>query len=192
MAKTRLRNDDREAIRNAIISHKFKPLEAALAAEANALAIKVRAKAYGPFAKTIDSAPEGAFPTKRTFHVNVGGKKIGVEADGQMRCFHAHYYGSDPLLAVTDADPLGAAVMDWATRKEALTAERDTLREQVRGTLAAFNTFDDLQRDWPEADRFIVARWQTRPEYAANVPAVQIASLTVALDLPPDEQAEAA
>jgi hypothetical protein len=192
MAKTRLRNDDRETIREAIIDHKFSPIEAALAAEAAALAIKARTRAYGDFAKVMDAAPAGAFDTTATVYVTVGGKRVGLAAGGQMRVFYAHRNGHNEALRLTDAEPLGVKIMDWASRSEANRTERQHLRRQVLATLSAFNTFDDLKAGWPEAERFITERWRTRPDYAANVPAVQIASLTAALDLPPETQAEAA
>lgn len=192
MAKTRLRNDDRDAIRDAIVNHKFKPLQAALNAEEAALAIKVRARAYGTFTKTMDGAPQDAFPTARGLSVNIDGKRLRPQGAAEMRIFYGHQYASQIALTLSDADPLAVEIMDHAGRAEALRNERRTLENQVRATLAAFHTFDDLQRDWPEADAFITARWRQRPDYVANVPAVQIAQLTAALDLPPEDRAEAA
>lgn len=186
MAKTRLRNDDRDAIRSAIIDNKFRPIEAGLAAEANALAIKARARGYGEFVNAMDAAPIGAFPSRSNVIVNVDGKKVSLKTAAAVRCFYEHLYGSEVVLTLKDTDKLGVEIMAYATRAEAVKAEKETLREQVRGTLAAFSTFDDLQREWPEADAFITARWRTRPDYTANVPAIQISALTTALDLPPD------
>jgi hypothetical protein len=191
MAKTRLRNDDRDAIRYAIIDHKFKPLDAALDAEGTALALKARAKAYGDFATVMDNAPQGAFDTASSISVNVAGKRISLPFKAEARAFYSHRHSYQEALTLTEADRLAVQIMAWANQGEALKAERRTLNDQVRGTLSAFHTFDDLQRDWPEADAFITARWRTRPEYSSSVPAVRLAALTSALDLPP-EVAEAA
>jgi hypothetical protein len=192
MAKTRLRNDDRDAIQNAIIEQKFGPIEASLKSEGEALALKVRARAYGDFVRVIDGAPAGAFPREHGLSVVVDGKRVALPTSGPLLVFYTHRNAYNEMLSVSDADPMGARIMDWAERKEKARSERRKLASQVAGTLAAFRTFDDLQRGWPEADAFITARWRTRPEYAANVPAVQISALTAALDLPPGEQSEAA
>lgn len=194
MAKTRLTKYDRQAIRTDIIAHRFDPQERALLAEENALAIQVRAKLYGDYLATIEAAPEGAFCMDSSFTVNVGGKRIrlafGADYKTQVRLFAVHCK-YDPVMSVPDSDKFGAKIADWAQRKEATRTAREKLSGEVLGTLNSFNSFDDLQAGWPEADRFIVARWQTRPEYSANVPAIALRDLSAALDLPPDEVAAA-
>lgn len=196
MAKTRLTNADRDVIRVGIIDHKFLPIEAALLAEENALAVQARIKAYGEYLPTIEAAPAGAFPEERSVRLNIGGRKIALRfGDGYRvaaRVFDKHTAGYDRyLLSLTDTDAFAKKALSWAERAEAAKAERRKLVDSVSGTLSAFRSFDDLLKGWPEADKFITARWRTRPEYSANVPAVAIQDLSAALDLPP-EIAEAA
>lgn len=194
MAKTRLTNADREAIRDAVIEYKFAPIENGLAAEEFALAIQARSKAYGDYLTTIDSAPDGAFPTEGQTWLNVGGKKIKLRY-GQyptyVRVFSKHCRYDEPMLSLAESDAFAKKVMIWAERSEATKSERRKLRENVGGTLSFFKSFDDLQAGWPEAERFITARWRERPDYTANAPAVTLRDLSTALDLPPDTEDEA-
>ncbi|HYC66679.1 Nmad5 family putative nucleotide modification protein [Brevundimonas sp.] len=191
--KTRLTNADREAIRAALIDHKFKPIFADLDREENALAIKVRARAYGDFLSVIDNAPEGAFPSTGKVTVAVGGKSYGVTFSGAARVFYQHDRGwSSRILEMKSGDKLGEQIEDHANRLETAKDERNHLRRTLDATLKEFRTFDDLLAGWPEAEAFITERWRSRPEYAANVPAVAIKTLTESLDLPPETVAEAA
>lgn len=193
MAKTRLTNADREAIRDAIIAHKFTPIEAALLAEENALAVQARVKAYGDYLKVIEAAPKGAFAEDSDVTANIGGRRIrlrfGADYRTTARVFSAHL--RDFMLNLPDTDGFAAKVVEWAERAETARTQRSDLRNKLIGTLNAFRTFEDLQKGWPEADAFITARWRKRPDYTANVPAVTIHELSEALDLPP-ELAEAA
>lgn len=193
MAKTRLTKYDREQICAAIIDHKFKPIEAALLAEEIALAVQARAKAYGDYLGVIDAAPSGAFCEGDSVDLNVGGRRIrlrfGASYETKARIFADHRNGY--LLNLPESDKFGAKVLSLAERKEAARTERADLRRTLTATLGGFNSFDDLQAGWPEADRFIVARWQARGEYAPAVPAVAIRDLSAALDLPPDMEAAA-
>jgi hypothetical protein len=193
MAKTRLTKYDREQICAAIIAHKFDPIEASLVAEENALAIQARAKAYGDYLSVIDAAPKGAFCEDDSIDLNVGGRRIrlrfGASYEVRARIFAEHRNGY--ILSLPETDKFGAKALSLAERKEASRSERAELKRTLMATLGGFNSFDDLQAGWPEADRFIVARWQARGEYAPAVPAIAIRDLSVALDLPPDA-AEAA
>jgi hypothetical protein len=194
MPKTRLLIADREAIRDAIIAHKFEPIEAGLGAEEYALADEARRIAYGPYIKTIEAAPAGAFPESANVHVNVGGKsillKFGESWRVQRRVFAKHDSGY--IVAVPEDDAYGARVVGWAERRDQAKASRADLRRSIAGTLAAFRSFEDLLIAWPEAATFIRPRLESRPEYEANVPAVVLADLTTALDLPPEDVAQAA
>lgn len=195
MTKTRLNNADREAIRDAVILHKFQPVEAALDAEMHALAIQARVKAYGDYLATIEAAPDGAFPTEGHCNLIIGGKRIRLSFGVfpcAVRVFSHHARYEREMLNLTDADPFGKKVMAWAERREEAKGQRSKLKDNVRGTLDAFKTFDDLLAGRPEAERFITARWRQRPDYIANVPAVEIRTLSEALDLPPETEAEAA
>ncbi len=186
MAKTRLTKADREAIRDAVIEHKFAPLDAANAAEEAALAVKARIKAYGSYLPTIEAAPAGAYAEQSVAPVNVGGKRISLYFDGAARLFAKSFGYGNFLLSLSEDDAFGKAILDHAERKKTLRADRSKLEDIVNGTLSAFNTFDDLLAGWPEAESFITARWRERPDYSANVPAVAIRDLSAALDLPPD------
>ncbi len=189
MAKTRLTKADREAIRDAIIKHKFTPLEADVRAEENALALQARAKAYGDYLTVIEAAPKGAFGEDDDVNLNVAGRRIrlrfGADYTTRARLYFDHCR-SGYLMSLPESDKFGAKVLAWADKAEANRKARSDLRSNVLATLAAFNTFDDLLAGWPEADAFITARWRERPDYSANVPAVALRDLSAALDLPPD------
>jgi hypothetical protein len=194
MPKTRLLIADREAIRDAIIDHKFTPLQEALAVEEAALADEARRIAYGPYLRTVEKAPEGAFGLRSDVRVNVGGKRIQLafapDYSATRRVFSAHR--NEDILAVPDGDAFGARVLDYAERKEVARKQRGDLYRSTFATLAAFRTFEDLLVAWPEAASFVRPRLESRPEYEANVPAVVLADLTAALDLPPEDVAQAA
>jgi len=191
--KTRLTNADRDAIRAALIAHKFTPIFADLDREENALAIKVRARAYGDFLAVIDNAPEGAFPSTGKINVAVGGQSYGITFSGAARVFYRHDRGwSSRILEMNAGDKLGEKIVDHANRAETTKAERSHLIDTVNATLREFRSFDDLLVGWPEAEAFITDRWRSRPDYTANVPAVALKTLTASLDLPPETLAEAA
>lgn len=194
MTKTRMTKYDRHAIRQAILEHKFIPVEAALLAEENALAIQARAKAYGDYLKVIDAAPAGAFAEEDDANLNVGGSRIrlrfGADYKITARVFSAH--ARDTMLALRDSDPLAVKIMGWAHRAEEARRARGDLQAKLTGTLGAFRTFDDLLAGWPEASTFITERWRISGEYVASVPAVTLQELSAALDLPPEEIAVAA
>lgn len=193
MPKTRMTNADREAIRDAVLAHKFTPIEAARRTEENALAKQVRARVYGDFLSVMEAAPEGAFRTSSDLRVNVGGKHFRLRFGGageRVRIWHTHEY--DPALAVPDTDKLGARIAAWADASEAARSERSDLRYKVGATLGSFRHFEDAQSGWPEADRFITEQWRKRCHFVPGLPAVAISDLTAALDLPPEIEAEAA
>lgn len=187
MTKTRLTNADRDAIRYAMLGHKFDPVFAQLKRDGAALAIKARALAYGDYAVTIDAAPDGAFPVAGAIHVNVGGQKHSLEFEGDARVFYKHDRGwTGCALTLVASAALGKAIVDRARAAETAKEEKQHLNNILRATLAEFRSFDDLIAAWPEAETFIKDRWRTRPEWKANVPAVALKTLTDKLDLPPD------
>lgn len=187
MPKTRLINDDRDAITRAIIAHKFDPVFAALDAEAAALAIEARHIAYGDFLRVMDKAPKGAFHTAGSMRVAVGGKRVSLSFGLLVahRVFADHEYGD--ALALPDSDPFGARVMAHAEARKTAAAEKEALSRTTRAMLGNFTTFDDLVEAWPEAQRFVTEQWRARGTYVASVPMIAIASLTAALDLPPED-----
>lgn len=193
MPKTRLYKADRDAICRAIIEHKFSPIEAALLVEENALANEAREIAYDKHLKAIEALPNGAFPTKMSVNVTVEGQRYALYFGGhawgpnavQRRVFEAHNYS--PILQLTDDDPFGARVKDWAQRGVATKAERELLDRRTGATLSRFSTFDALIEAWPEANKFITERCRQRPTYVAGLPAVVMSELSSALDLPPDD-----
>lgn len=193
MAKTRLTNDDRDAIRSAVIDRKFDPLFAALKAKESAVVIKARARAYGKYTAEIDAAPTGAFATESNHSFVVAGRRYQLRSEKPLRVFFKDTRGyMEAMISLPAGDKLGDEIESVAHEREELKNTRDHLRSTIRATLSAFRTFDDLILAWPEAEPFIKARWQTRPEWKANVPAVEIKSLSHALDLPPETVAEAA
>lgn len=194
MAKTRLTNADRDAIRQAVIAHRFDPLEAAFAREEYALALKVRASVYGDYLAAMEQAPEGAFPTTPNINVSVDGMRVrlrfGASYDVRARIWDKHDHGGS-ILSTTSARSPAKDVLDWARRCEATKAEKRTLDETVRGTLSPFTTFEGLLDGWPEAATFTQARWRQRGDYSPQLPVASLQKLSAALDLPP-EVAEAA
>lgn len=191
MTKTRLLASDREAIRNAVVAHKFNPIFAALADEEKAIGAMLYERLYD---KAIRAAmkrlPKGALPTKCGVSVNCAGQRHHVDLPESEPIFYKHYYGE--TIALPAGDALCERIKDRASREEAAKSDRSHAKKVTDATLAQFRTFEDLAVAWPEADSFIKARWQTRPDYTANVPAVVLKDLSVALDLPPDDLAEAA
>jgi hypothetical protein len=194
MPKTRLLVADREAIRDAIIAHKFEPILSAQADDEAALAEEARRTAYGAFLRTVERAPEGAFPVRSAVEVNAGGKRIQLSFSADhmalRRVYSAHTHGF--ILAVAEDDEYAARVLAHAERKGETRKQRADLYRSTFATLTAFRTFEDLLIAWPEAATFIRPRLESRPEYEANVPAVVLADLTTALDLPPEDVAQAA
>lgn len=192
MAKTRILVSDRDAIRDAVLAHKFEPIIKGLEAVEFALAEEARKRAYGTFLKVMDAAPEGAFPTGDSAQVNIGGRRIRLRfgADGKVRkrLFHNHTRFGETIIARPQDDDLGARIVANAEALEQAQTDRNGLYRTVTGTLEQFRTFDDLLLAWPEAEAFIKARWQSRPDYTANVPAVVIKDLSALLDLPPELQ----
>ncbi len=191
MSKTRLLASDREAIRNAVVAHKFDPLFAALADEEKAIGALVYERLYDkPTRTAMKRLPAGAFPTKCGVSVNCAGQRHHVDLPASAPILYKHYYGE--TLALPAGDTLCERIKERAAREETIKSDRAHAKKVTDATLAQFRTFDDLAVAWPEADTFIKARWQTRPDYTANVPAVVLKDLSAALDLPPEEIAEAA
>jgi hypothetical protein len=192
MAKTRLLTSDREAIERAVIKHKFEPLEQAAAVTEGALAVEAYQRGYGVHVPYLAKAPKGAFLEANNFRLNVGGRvfrlQFSPERSISYRFFYKHKGDWTDLLELDVTDELGQRIIAHAENKDQLVKDKTALTKVVSSTLAQFRTFDDLLTGWPEAESFIKARWQTRPDYKANVPAVVIKDLSAQLDLPPETQ----
>lgn len=185
MSKTRLTNADRDAICGAILNHRFDRVDADLAVEENALAIRIRAHFCGDFLATMEAAPKRAFAEANSATFTVDGKRMRLCFGGDVRlCFADYTYSGFPNLS--EASPLGKKVMAWANKREASKADRASLRDQLRGTLSSFHTFEALVEEWPEAASFANAQWVSRGTYKPQLPALPLRQLSAALDLPPE------
>lgn len=209
MAKTRLNRADRDVIAEAIIAHKYGPEIAANRLKEYELARKVYDRAYSAkLQKQMAALPDGAFATSDHLMVAVNGQKFQLEvcADTSddlgvidqkldrakrplIQVLNKHRgvgYCAEPMLSVLDDDPLGADVVAWRQERDRLMKEPADRRAQLDAALAQFIYFDDLQAQFPEAEAFVVKRWQERPAGGpAGVPAVPIKDLARQLDLPP-------
>lgn len=199
MPKTRLTHDDRQAIREAIIAHKYKPIDAAHAATEAALAEELRVKLCGDYLKTMEKAPKGAFPTTNSLVVEIDGKRRHLSFGGKYpdqvyhRVFSEHYSTGTAWKTRAEGEPLALKIVAWMDAVEATKSERSNLISITRATLDGFRTFDDLLDGWPDASRFITEVWRRRGAYLPpQLPAVVLADLSAKLDLPPDGETEIA
>lgn len=190
MTKTTLRQADREAIRDALIAHKFGPIDAELLALENALAEEVRAFVHGDYIKTLERAPKGAFRTTNNIRVSIDGQQHALAFGGRYpNAVYKRQFYEFPS-AYTSADPLMARVLEWAGRDARAKKEREALTATALATLGAFRTFDALLESWPDAEKFITAQWRSRAGRTDRQLPVALGKLSEALDLPPETQAE--
>lgn len=189
MAKTRLFKDDREAIRAALVGHKYDPIFAAREREEFALAAEVWDHIYAAHKAAMAKLPAGALPESDHITVRAYGKYVTLHFGRgdflkrpKRRLFDAH-----KRVWEAPACDLAERVERWAQAGEDLKKERNEMGVKLDAALASFRTFDDLLAAWPDAERFITKRWRERPEYASSqLPAPVLTDLSKALDLPPD------
>lgn len=190
MSKTTLRQDDREAIRDALIAHKFAPTDAELLALENTLAEEVRAFVHGDYLKTVERAPKGAYRTTNNIRVSIDGQHHSLAFGGRYpNAVYKRQFYEFPN-AYTSAEPLMARVLEWAGRVATLKQQREALTTTALATLGAFRTFDALLEAWPDAEKFITEQWRNRAGRTERQLPVALGKLSEALDLPPDTQAE--
>ena len=196
MAKTYMNDEDKDDIAAAIAAHRYDPEKAKLIAEGIILAQKLYDRKYDADQRTfIDSLADGVLPEDDDIRVACGGQQFDVPFSGRYQSYGSETKvfkrvfsrdkGSQWFSLAAD-DPLAEALCDWRDRYTQCNEDRRTQTRKVRKTLDTWRYFDDANKAWPEASRFIVERWQTRPDYAGqNLPAIQLKDLNAALDLPP-------
>lgn len=194
MAKTPLNQADRDVIRNQIIGRKFTPLRDKQVVDENKLAMEVWTLAYKAYLPVMAKLPRGAFKMSKTISTNVGGRSYYLNADQEVQLMYedANNWNGKRLATFEATSPMGEKISAFAQSKIDLERQQQDADRKVAASLKAFRSFDDLLKAWPEAEKFIKARWATRPDYNANVPMVVLKDLSKELGLPPEEEKEAA
>lgn len=180
MAKTRMTNTDRERLRNDLLNHKFVSLRKRHKIAEAELADALWLHWHSPHIAAMDAMPDGAF---------VQGTRVCVRAYGQYhsltllepRRFFHKFTGHNEL----GASPQAEAVEELARAGQKIEADATDLRFKLDATLAMFRNFEDVVQHWPEAADIVEGRLSKKREFVVpNLPAVQLADLTAALDLP--------
>ncbi len=192
MAKTRLNMADREAIRDAIIAHKFDALIAGMECREYALADLVWKHLLGEDGqKWMAKAPPGALPETDCMGVNCTGKSHYLHfSEWKMIGGRQKRRTFDKFNNRTDLSPglpLTEEINDWAMTLKTTRDERGNLRQTVLTALAGFRYFEDAIEGWPEAADFIRAR-QVRSSAPVRAVVVRYSDLSAKLDLPPEEK----
>lgn len=200
---TRLTNHYRGKITDMIISHKFKPLWAALDREQIELGVAVYEDTYSPQLRramqevtNTPTRPKGvtAFGHSKEFKVNAGGWTIDLKLSQDYPFLQGHFrklfgYNSEAINSYEDETPLCKQLQDYAQRRKATAEQEKVLREQVSLKLLPFFTFDKVREAWPEVERFVSAV-EAGVEAPSSLPAVvDNKALNEALDLPPETKA---
>lgn len=196
MAKTRLNNADRNAIAEAIIDHKYVPLEQAHAQRGHDLANELWEILHGEHRQLIDALPKGALEEAHKINVNAAGRHIELRFGPDVSSWPSVYRPVFYKYARGRVPVDDLAGRDFADRLDTWLGEGKTLREEraeqhtkTLAVLSTFTSFDDLQAAWPDADKFITAQWRKRGVAGGrNLPAVMISDLSRQLGLPPGEQ----
>jgi hypothetical protein len=183
MAKTRLLKADRDAIRVALLEHKFAPRVAALKRAREAAALALYDRLHAPHLKAMAALPEWAFGRRNNLLVKTYGRLYTLEfADAEDRPVLHKYLGHIELGTTTQADDIEALTREDKT----IVDERLEMAHKVTAALEKFSSFEDAIKAWPEAASFFNARMKERG-LVVNLPAVMLMDLTKQLDLPPDD-----
>lgn len=192
MAKTRMNVADREAIRDAIIAHKFDDMIANMERREYVLADLVwkhlhsdsdrRWMAKAPAGALAETDCMGVNCAGRTHYLHFGEWKM-VDRRPKRRTFDKFNRRTDMPSAL----PLTEEINDWAMTLKGTRDERGNLRQSVLTALAGFRCFEDAIEGWPEAADFIRAR-QVRSSAPVRAVVVRYSDLSAKLDLPPEEK----
>jgi hypothetical protein len=206
--------DDRDAIRRALLIHKFQAKYDVLRARENLAAIAAWGQVHTPHKATMDKLPKTAFRVDTTVSVNAGGYSATLRYGGGHRggwYFAGKRKFGAPIELESPAEGVrliefydfGAVnlkdqmlideVQDILTKQNELDEQVQDLDTRVQATLAKFTTFEALEEAWPEIETFVQARMKERGIYVKpQLPAVLLIDLTKDLELPPEEISQAA
>jgi hypothetical protein len=212
----RLNNEDRHALLNALLRHKFGKRGDEDNAQEYALAVRIYDMTYTPEQQAwMAQGPEGALPMHSTVYVYLDGKthnlRFCLDRDEknfptheERRVFNSYIHSYDrsgvPMLSAVEgggstgeklklAQDLEAYFLAKSQREDAYRKATD----QIKQALKAFTTWRNLIAEWPEAEAItravLLERGYTSERKTATLPVVQISELNKLLDLPPEEEA---
>lgn len=199
---TRLNDNSRYEIAEALLVRKFKPLFAALYEREIALAEQCYDLAYAKYKEAIATLPDGALMTAEHMCVNAGGQRHhlrlrvcrwGETYGGPERSVFAMWHNNGdvaPGAAFGLDHPMYEAI---SKLKQDMLELDDTVRKvnaQTRDAIWRFTSFEKLIAAWPEAEPVIQPILAKHQKASVNpVPAVLLHDLNKALGLPPEEGA---
>lgn len=199
---TRLTNDMRGTIVNALIEHTFDDRVAELVKERSIIALEIYALHYKRDGKRMDDLPDGWLPTAFNIKFVSGGchnvynlnGKIGTRysrtlsfehlkanhPETTLKRFKHCDVSSGPLMAFDAEHPITRRIENNEALVASLHDEVLTAQKTARATLDRFTTVEKLLVDWPEIQPFI-------PPVAApspSLPALPTQHLNEMFDLP--------
>lgn len=198
MASTYMSVDDRSAIADDIVAHKYDRLESELRLKGCQLAQRLYERRYAAEERTeLETAPEGKFREAYGVMAEVNGQSLYISFSGVT----SNGYDQNPVTKRVwsrdrggvwfkghDDDPQLAELASINSEAQRLRTERREQKKIVQKTLETWRYFEKAIADWPEAADFIRARANKKSTFVAdNLPAVQLQDLNRVLELPPGD-----
>lgn len=199
---TRLTNEIRKTIKEAVLRHRFEEQAEALVADRAAFAGEVYNDVYRKSDRDkMEALPNGWLPTTSSVSVRFGETAYGRYEDfpfdgaiygdiakvrkrtdkSPQRCErrvpHKHYSGCSKVYG--DDHRLSSKHAALKERADELQTEIVAAARQVTAALDSANTVKQLLEAWPEVEPFVPVR-----SAKANLPAVPVDALNKLLDLP--------
>jgi hypothetical protein len=179
----------REDLTEALLARAFDQRERNVNDALAALALEAYEAHYGRAeVQAMDRLPEGWLPTSKSLRFELDDRTHTVELGHPVRV-PARDTGmqySFPLRSVDLPDRLRTLL----ARRTELARERQGAKTETMALLRKFSSVEQLRKQWPEARSIIDQVILDTPEPSSGLP--MVAELNRRLDLPPDDQEEAA
>lgn len=178
---TRLTNDMRNGIVFSLVQYRFNKPSEALRQQWIKFADEVYEDIYDAKQRRLmASLPEGWLPMEDSMHVAFGGLREMLKMT-KKRTFPYLSVRSSTIKIYAADHPLSSKHMSLTNERKDLLADRTKCKIQAEAILSSVSTVAMLLDVWPEIKSFIPGQ---TPKL--QVPALRIAELNTALNLPPE------
>lgn len=171
---TRLTNELRNRIRQAVLEHRFGADEAAIEADKKKLGRLAYDTLYTPQEQEfMRGLPEGMLPTQFYDSFHFAGQWCTLHFGGEALPFHYQHYQCAPKFAADS--PVTQLFEDIEARKRKLREAKDAAAAKVNGILSEATTVKKLLEIWSEVEPFLPPA--NTPVYLPAVPRAEVNAL---------------
>lgn len=180
---TRLTNDIRDRIINAVMAHRFAAELKAIKAMEHALAIDIWNDIHDvKLRRLMDKLPDGYLTCHSRVKVMISSRMVELDLPDRVRGSKETH---NPLKVYTGGGVIASLYEDYSNRKAKLKEDKDRAFASLKSAVYRYNTDLQLIEAWPEIASFVKAAVPAR----AALPALQIETLNQSLRLPPKKVA---